>query len=187
MRGDLQQAHDEAKKGGRLNPLIGKGVCDFLEKQLLDDEQVIYIGGFNVGIVAAGQAMTIKPLDIKNKTAGIFAVTSKRVLHCSKIAWSTKVEQIALANINNVESKGGLLFSVLRIQSISNIMEIDVPSKEAGGLLKTINELIERKPDAVQPQSDPVEQIKRLGKLRDEGILTEQEFLKKKEELLKQI
>lgn len=193
MREDLQKAYEDAKKGGRLNPLIGKGVFDYLEQQLLKDEQVIYTAGFNVGIVAAGQAMTIKPFDIKNKTAGVFAITSKRVLHCSKIAWSTKVEQIALANINNIESKGGMLFSVLRIQSISNVMEMDIPSKESGTVLKTITEQIEKVKNPVPQQTeaqslpDPFEQIKRLATLRDDGLLTDEEFEKKKEELLTRI
>lgn len=193
MRGDLQQAYDEAKKGGRLNPLMGKGVYDFLEKQLLDDEKVVYIAGFNVGIVSAGEAIQIKPLDIKNKTAGVFALTNKRVLHCSKIAWNTKVEQVALSNINNVESKGGLLFSVLRIQSTSNVMEVDVPTKESNAVLKIVIDAFEKAKNPATPQvtlsdsNDAIEKIKQLAQLRDSGFLTEDEFSKKKEELLKRV
>jgi len=192
MREDLQKAYDEAKKGGRLNPLIGKGVYEFLEQQLLKDELVVYIAGFNVGVVTAGEALKIKPFDIKNKTAGVFAVTDKRVLHCSKIVWNTKVEQIAITKIDNIESKGGLIFSVLRIQSVSNVMEIDVPSKESSMLLKTLTEIMEKakaptSQNITQTSSDPVEQIRQLAKLRDDGVLTEAEFLKKKEELLSRI
>lgn len=37
------------------------------------------------------------------------------------------------------------------------------------------------------PQEDPLETIQKLAKLKDQGILTEEEFAKKKEELLKKI
>ena len=91
MRPDLQNAYDVAKKGKRLNPLIGKGAYDFLEKQLLSDEQVIYLSNPNVGILTGGEALKINPFNI-NKTAGIFLITNKRLLHCSKIMFNTKIE-----------------------------------------------------------------------------------------------
>lgn len=190
MRRDFQKAYEEAKKTGRLNPLAGKGMYDFAESQLLSGEEVLYLGTPNVGIVSAGEAMTVKPFDIKNKTAGILLVTSKRVIHCSKILFSTKVEQIALENIDNLESKGGLVFSVLRIQSVTNVMEIDIPKKESSTVSRIISEAIERaktpKTMDNQPQS-AIDAIKKLGELRDQGILTEAEFSKKKEELLNRI
>jgi hypothetical protein len=190
MRDDLEKAYSEAKQKGGLNPLVGKGMYEFAEKQLLGNEQVLYLGTFNVGIVTAGEAITIKPFDIKNKTSGIFLATSKRVLHCQKILFNTKVEQIALEKINNVESKGGLIFSVLRIQSITNVMEIDLPKKELETLSRTISEAIEQAKAPQMQNSQPqsaIDAIKKLGELRDQGILTETEFTQKKEELLSRI
>ncbi len=190
MRADLQKAYEVAKAWKRLNPLIGKGAYDFLEKQLLRDEQVIYLSNPNVGILTAGEALKIKPFDFKNKTAGIFLITSKRLLHRSKILFNTKVEQIALENINNVESKGGLIFTVLRIQSMTNVMEIDMPNKVAVEVSRMISETIQKSKQPAPAQSavtDPIEKIKQLGELRDKGVLTEEEFIKKKEELLSKI
>src|SRR5262245_23864100 len=94
MRADLQKAYDRAKERKGLNPLIGQGTYDFLEKQLLRDEQVVYLSTPNVGIITAGEALKIKPFDLKNKTPGGFVITNKRLLHCSKILFNTKVEQI---------------------------------------------------------------------------------------------
>jgi hypothetical protein len=37
------------------------------------------------------------------------------------------------------------------------------------------------------PKTDPIETIRRLGELRDEGLLTSEEFEAKKQELLKQL
>ncbi|MBI5954405.1 MAG: SHOCT domain-containing protein [Chloroflexi bacterium] len=190
MRGDLQKAYDDAKKAGRLNPMIGKGMYDFAETQLSDGEEVLYLGAPNVGILSTGEALKVNALDIKNKTAGVLLITSKRLLHCSKILFSTKVEQITLENINNMESKGGLLFSALRVQSVTNVMEIDIPSKELNTVSRIISEAIERakapRTQDNQPQS-AIDAIKKLGELRDQGILTETEFTKKKEELLSRI
>jgi hypothetical protein len=53
--------------------------------------------------------------------------------------------------------------------------------------------ITERKTEAVvEPiktgaNENPMEQLKKLGELRTAGILTEEEFLKKKEEILKKI
>ncbi len=189
MRSDLQKAFDSAKSKGILNPLVGKGMYEFTETQFLSGEQVLYLGTFNVGILTAGEAIQIKPFDIKNKTAGVFVVTSKRVLHCQKILFNTKTEQIALDKINNLESKGGLLFSVLRIQSITNVMEIDIPKNELGIVTRAISEAIEMaKASTPSPtETDPLEKIKKLGELRASGLLTDEEFAKKKEELLKTV
>ncbi len=190
MRADLQKAYDVAKGCKRLNPLIGKGAYDFLEKQLLRDEQIIYLSNPNVGILTAGEALKIKPFDFKNKTAGIFLITSKRLLHCSKILFNSKVEQIMMENINNVESKGGLIFAVLRIQSITNVMEIDLPNKDVIEVSRLISETIQKSKQPATTQStliDPIEKIKQLGELKDKGVLTEEEFIKKKEELLSKI
>lgn len=190
MRDDLQKAYEDAKKAGRLNPMIGKGMYEFSESQLLSGEEVLYLGTPNVGILSTGEALKVKALDIKNKTAGVLIVTSKRVLHCSKILFSTKVEQIALENINNLETKGGLLFSTLRIQSVTNVMEIDIPSREINTVSRIISEATEKPKAAQPPQSQPestVDTIRKLGELRDQGVLTEDEFSKKKEELLSRI
>ncbi|MBK8467706.1 MAG: PH domain-containing protein [Chloracidobacterium sp.] len=191
MREDLHNALESAIKRGTLNPLIGKGMFEFAEKQLSDAERVLILGTYNVGIIGGGETMKIKPFDIKNKTAGVLLVTTMRVIHCQKILFSTKVEQIQIEKIDNMESKGSLIFSVLRLQSMTNIMEIDIPKKELDIVTKAISEAIEdRKKPASQPagkDDDAIEKIKELGKLREIGLITEEEFSKKKEELLNRI
>ena len=93
-----------------------------------------------------------------------------------------------MKNINNVESKSGLIYTVLRIQSITNVMEIDIPSKkDAIEVSRIINEMIQKAIRPATSQStfiDPIEKIKKLAELKEMGILTEEEFIKKKEELL---
>ena len=190
MRDDLQNAYNEAKSTKRLNPLLGNSVYEFVEKQLMGDEHVLYLGTPNVGILSTGEALKVNALDIKNKTAGVLLVTSKRILHCAKVLFNTKVEQISLENINNFETKGGLIFSVLRIQSMTNVMEIDVPKWETDRVSRIISEAIEKTKSSKTPQNkddDVIEKLKQLGELRNSGVLTDEDFSKKKAELLSRI
>jgi hypothetical protein len=190
MRSDLQKEYDDAKKAWRLNPMIGKGMYDFAESQLSNGEEVLYLGTPNVGIMSTGEALKVNAMDIKNKTAGVLLVTSKRLLHCAKILFSTKVEQIALEKIDNLESKGGLLFSVLRVQSVTNVMEIDIPSKEINAVSRVISEAAEKAkaPQTTENKAINVpDAIRQLGELRDQGLITDSEFTNKKKELLSRI
>ncbi|SCY91325.1 SHOCT domain-containing protein [Alkaliphilus peptidifermentans] len=191
MRADLEKALKEAKDKKRLNPLMGKGLYEMIDKQLLDSEEVIHLRAVNVGIITQKESIKVKPYNFSNKTPGILTITTKRILHCSKVLFNTKVEQIALENINNIQSQGVLLSSVLRIESLTNIMEIDLPQKDTDEITKLIHELMENikdKPIQSSPAiDDPIVKIEKLKELKEKGILTEEEFQKKKEDLLSKI
>jgi hypothetical protein len=45
----------------------------------------------------------------------------------------------------------------------------------------------ERAESAAAPDRDPVDQVRRLAELRDEGVISEEEFQDKKETLLRRI
>jgi hypothetical protein len=193
MRENLQIAFDDAKKKGRLNPLIGKGLYEYIDKQLSSSEQVIFLTYATVGILTKSEALKVEPFNIKNKTLGVLVITDRRILHCWKILFDTKVEQIALENINNIESKGSIFSSVLRVQSITNVMEFDIYPKygKAEEITKIILELIQfSKNKSNVPNNninDPFKRIEKLKELLDKGVLTEEEFQNKKSELLKNI
>ncbi|GHU68511.1 hypothetical protein FACS189447_10950 [Spirochaetia bacterium] len=186
MREDLVKAVEEAKVEKRIVPALFKGALETIDKNLLEKETVNYVIGVNVGILSTGEALKINPFTFKNKKAGILAVTSVRIIHCFTVLFNKNVEQILLEDINNIESKSSFMASVLRIQSMTNVMEIDINNKEVVKVTKLLHELKEKRNSAPQIVNNisSADELAKFKKLLDDGILTQEEFDKKKAQIL---
>jgi hypothetical protein len=188
MRDDLQKAIDAAKQKNHLNPLGVKGQLKILETQLKEDEQILFINSANANLMTKSESLKANPFEFTNKKPGLFIITSKRVIHISKILFEESLEQIMLEDINNVEYKSSLMSAILRIQSISNTLEVDLNKDLAQKYISEINNL----KDSISigksgNKIDIADQIKKLASLKNDGILTEEEFEKKKKELLERL
>ena len=187
MRKDFEDCIEEAKKDKRIVTFSFKGAIDLIDKNLLDTETVKYVIGCNIGIYTKSEAMNIQPFNFKNKKAGILIITTKRVLHCFQLLFNNKIEQIMLDDINNIESKGNFLSSVLRIQSITNIMEIDIRGNLVTEVTKLLHDLKDTPKNVVTQNISNVSQADELAKFKkllDDGVLTIEEFEKKKAQIL---
>ena len=187
MRQDFEDCIEEAKKGKRIVTFAFKGAIALIDKSLLDSETVKYVIGCNIGIYTKSEALKIKPFNFKNKKAGILIITTKRILHCFQLLFDNKIEQIMLDDINNIESKGNFLSSVLRIQSITNVMEIDIRGNLVTEVTKLLHELQDKSSNIVTQNINNVSQADELAKFKklfDEGVLTSEEFEKKKAQIL---
>jgi len=92
-----------------------------------------------------------------------------------------------LEDINNIESKGNFLSSVLRIQSITNVMEIDIRGNLVTEITKLLHELKDNSKNVVIQTVSAVSQADELAKFKklfDDGILTAEEYEKKKNQIL---
>lgn len=73
---------------------------------------------------------------------------------------------------------------------VSKVLGMNMAGSLASGTIKARQEYINEHPEALEPQgnvsntADIPEQIRKLSELKDQGILTEQEFEYKKKELL---
>lgn len=187
MRKDFENAIEEAKKAKRIVTFAFKGAIDLVDKNLIDSETVQYVMGANIGILTKGEAIKIEPFKFKNKKPGILVITTKRILHCTQALFNKDVEQILLDDVNNVESKSSMISSVLRLQSVTNVMEIDINNKDVTPVTKLINELKEKNKN-VSPQTinavSQADELAKFKKLFDDGVLTADEFEKKKAQIL---
>jgi hypothetical protein len=121
---------------------------------------------------------------------GIFIATEKRLVFYAKKMFGFDLESLPYSNISSIEmSKGFMGHSIAFFASGNSakmkwINEGDVPAfveyvrgrigkKEAPAATST---------EAVEP--DVVGQIQKLAELKEAGILTEEEFSSKKQELL---
>jgi Bacterial PH domain/Short C-terminal domain len=123
---------------------------------------------------------------------GIVALTSHRVLFLYDSLTRKRLEDFSIDRITSVQTEHELVQGSLIIFAAGNRAKI---SKIYNDDLKAIANEIRRRlntsttpePAAVAPAEDPIEQIKRLGELRDAGLVSSDEFEAKKEELLSRL
>ena len=109
------------------------------------------------------------------------AVFSDRVVKFQKRWTGDVVEEISLKNVTSVEISKGLLPTVTVYASGNNItFKVGV---EAQKIAATIRELIPKSSSGTT-SLDPVSQVEKLAQLLEKGLLTKEEFDKKKNEIL---
>lgn len=168
------------------------GQKEKIKQYLLKDEQIINALSANASIKSSGEKLKVSHLQLSNKKPGIFIITSKRVFHVAKVLWDVEFEQISLDQIDSVEFKTGMFVANLRIYGRNNIMEVDLSKDEAEKCSRMINNAMElykhpSAPTLPVPQADPLAQIQKLAELKEQGVLSEEEFNEKKQQLLSRL
>ena len=121
---------------------------------------------------------------------GQFVLTNKRVCFYSGAPFEEIFETIPLSKITSVETSSLMNYRVLRVHTAHDDLEFKtLEPKAAFDNVVTHLERLRNEPtgdpDAPIASVDSVtDQIKKLGELRDAGLLTNDEFNTKKAELL---
>jgi hypothetical protein len=127
---------------------------------------------------------------------GLIVVTDRRVLFVDQGIVRSHREDFPYEKISSVQSSKGMLAGKVTIFASGNkaVIENVLPKQQADSIADHIRASISVAPStAVQssstpdPQSDPYEKLRKLGDLRDAGVLTEEEFNQKKAALLSEI
>lgn len=187
MRKDIQEIIERYKI-----PTFGnKKSIKNTENYLRDNEKVLFLSPSNANIITSGEDTKPNPTKLTNKRPGIFIITTKRVLHVSKVLFDETIENIPISEVSSYEiARNGLTASVMKIYSNHNILEVDLSYKKeiVAGARSAMDKAIEYRDKALgemqSPKSDIPAEIKQLAELKDQGILTEEEFEEKKKELL---
>jgi hypothetical protein len=169
---------------------------DILE-QLMDGEQILFIA--RQSRYAPGGSLI---------TPNSVYITNRRVLYRNPKLFGLKKSFIDVdyRDISNIRLNQGIFSTEIFLKSRFLSDQIKLPAvdkkdaKQIGAYIQKGMRtelpgqiITERKTEAVvEPiktgaNENPMEQLKKLGELRTAGILTEEEFLKKKEEILKKI
>lgn len=98
-------------------------------------------------------------------------------------------EVIPLRSASSVQAKkDGLVYTKVTVFASGNTVEFRMRHDEAQHFKNLISDMLVRgsagPSEAPSSSGDFAEQIKKLGELRDEGLLTEEEFQAKKKQLL---
>lgn len=131
------------------------------------------------------------------KGTGLLVLTDRRLLFVMD-GWTTKTsEDFPLDKISSVQWSSGIALGKLIVFASGNKAEIKNLNKDDGKeIADRIRHRLSDRPSAPAPVPagaptaavpDPYEQLRRLGELRDAGVLTPQEFESKKAELLQRL
>lgn len=126
----------------------------------------------------------------------LIALTDKRILFLDKgLIYGLKQKDITLDKVNSVEYETGIIFSKIKVWNGAEYIIIDkVLNKYANIMVRYITEELELYKDKMlrpriveETNEDRINQLAKLGKLRDAGVLTQEEFEETKRKILKGI
>jgi len=119
---------------------------------------------------------------------GVFLVTEKRVVHFGKKLMGYDMESFPLSKVSAIEMSKGLMGKSITLKMSGNDANVKWINKgNPDELVKYVRDNMGETPSSsnAAPAIDDIPaQIQKLASLMDAGILTEDEFNKKKTELL---
>lgn len=122
-----------------------------------------------------------------NKGIGILVATNKRLVFIDKgIIYGLKVEDFPLEKISSIQYGTGLLLGHVQIHTSGNVALIENVEKTAARkFAEDVRRNISEKTPTSSPQFSIADELKKFAELRDSGIITSEDFEKKKNDLLK--
>lgn len=161
-----------------------------LEKLLEDNEKVFCVYNGNVR-VNNNNELKIDVLKIKDKKPTVFVITNNRLIFYYKVLLNENYMQIPIEEMRGYDFKrDGITGGVLRIQSLTKSFDLDIVYRKE--TMQCITEALEEAKKGKtninqENNNDDISKIRDLSQLKDEGIISEEEFQHKKLELLNKI
>ncbi len=126
----------------------------------------------------------------KKQQNGVFVLTNLRACFYRRGMLGEVLETQPISKITSIETKSMMGFRVLRLHTSHD--DLAFKTFEEKDLFDRVYARLEelREEGGAKPQSpppvssDPIEQLRKLGELRDAGVVTDAEFAAKKAELL---
>lgn len=148
-----------------------------IEKNLSPDEDVLF------AFIGLHNFVSISKHD-KNFA---YAITNKRIMLGQKKVIGEIFQSIALNKINDITYQSGLAFGVLKVDAQTEHFNVAVDKIQGNNInLKIHGLLLELKTESnIQaPAASAADEIRKFKQLLDDGIITQEEFEKKKSEFL---
>ena len=127
-----------------------------------------------------------------NGGIGILVSTNRRLIFIDKgIIYGLKVEDFPLNKITSIQYETGMIFGKLKIHTSGNIATIDnvekITVRKFAEFVRNKIENPSETPSVNPNEIDVYEKLEKLGKLKEKGILSEEEFKVQKEKLLNEM
>lgn len=178
----------EAVKGNgtTLGIMVCSGMIKKAESMLMADEKVEFACVYNVYNVPNNSNLEVNVgLKVKNRTAGVTVLTNKRVFFCSSILGNVECKQIRIQDIQSADYKSLLGMATIRIKGITDMIIIEATKKTAEEMINKINQIQERTNNPIKIEEISIaDEILKFKELLEQGIITQDEFERKKKQLL---
>lgn len=118
---------------------------------------------------------------------GVFVATDKRIVFFAKKLMGYDLESFPYENISSLEKSKGMMGHSITFFASGNKAKMKwINQGDVDEFTDYVNSKIGKKGSSLNPDKvdDIPSQIRKLSELRDQGILTEDEFTQKKTELL---
>lgn len=118
-----------------------------------------------------------------------YAITNKRIMFGQKKVLGENFKSVVFDRINDISSSTGMVMGIVTIDTLGETFNVGVDKRTADNISKAAHRIIfdmrsgklkEKEINAL----DPVAEIRKYKSLLDDGIISEDEFEKKKNELL---
>ncbi len=143
-------------------------------------------------IIAEGETIFGLVQGIYNNGQGILVATDRRLLFVDKgLIYGIKVEDFGLDKVSSIQYETGMIMADIKIMASGNVAKITHVDKgparefceQVRKQLSTPKANIASVP-VLQNQVDVADQIEKFARLKDQGILTQEEFDNQKKKLL---
>jgi hypothetical protein len=172
----LDEIKDQIKKLDLSTTFFVRREIKELPEILAEDEEIIYL---------------VEGRDKVNKNNGVLLATDRRVIFIDKeFLYGLKVEGFPLNKINSIQYETSLMLGTIKIHTSGRIVEIDGVGKHyARKFCETVTSFMSRPKQESISSSEPtvLDQLEQLGKLKENGVLTEEEFNEQKKKLLEKL
>ena len=167
--------------GNGMNEKWGIKHFKLIEQALQSDEEVLmcFIGLHNY------VSMT------KHDNNFAYAITNKRVIMAQQKVIGQVVQSVLLKNLNDITANSGITLGVITIDTIKEKFNVCVDIQSANNICEKVHEVLLSMEDSrtAQPQiqiqqTSSADEILKYKNLLDMGIITQDEFEKKKKQLL---
>ncbi|KAB1232864.1 PH domain-containing protein [Chryseobacterium viscerum] len=121
----------------------------------------------------------------------ILVATDRRVIFVDKeFMYGLKVEDFSYSKISSIQYETSLLLASIDIQVTDDIVEIDGVGKYHAELFcEKVRHFMSRPEEYTQQKSEPsvLDQLEQLGRLKESGVLSEEEFNDQKKKLMEKL
>lgn len=145
-------------------------------------------------MISAGENIGVGSSVKHEGSGGHLVATDSRLIYASKFMLSTKSEVFYYSKISHIEYKGGLLTGAIKLTIGRKVYEFDNLTKDvAKRIVNYVNDQINNPTPKKQADSGTMEnaksgdsyaELEKLAKLKEQGIITEEEFTQKKKQIL---
>jgi hypothetical protein len=142
--------------------------------------------GFNVdGAIYVMEAMYPKDDEAKmNLNMPLVAIFEDKVVQSRKSLLTSSLEEIPMKNISSVEISTGLMPTV-SVYTSGNTLTFRTDVLQGPKFVEVLRDCLSNRADAKSTSNiSEVEQIEKLASLMEKGLITREEFDKKKQQIL---